>query len=865
MKTKIMLAILVGIAGIGSLGFAQTMDVQLSGVVTDYAGKPVREGFVMLEGSPRLCATTDGLGEFKISGQADTLPDRLLASWAGCETAEILITNAVMKGLVIRLKAEDRAFTKIEVGCAILASRAGANHKIHPLYEKLKDTTRKITEDEQVCVDAYQAFLKDKGEAFIKKILAGRELSADEAKYRYLLHAEISVRAGPGAFGADKEDDHETLAYARTVLRSGKKVIVKGCAGQPITTDDIEALRLYRAVQAVYAPATGQMHPTDIYYDNKGIPCIHYPDVGEKMIDFTFLDFDAMLKSPAYSDYSSLSLTEFLRLESLAEMFARFDSHDLDSDGVVIPAQPDALRSRYHHDYEKPVTTADILASGKPTLLSWICWEDRTFPAPNAWMTEYLRRAYGDKLQVVYLGAPSPLYGDMVIDEFRFFGPNPAAAPLKGLDTRLGEEDNTPERLARITKIACMENPVVSGRILMELPGEPYVAFAATGQKHDHITLLDAEGRTVSLGYYSFNSPTVTGGWWEESSFFGDYYHAFRRHPLLERLVRAFIANGGMYDKNLLDTELHPTYPTRQFAKHDVFVVRSIDAKKGILHAGWVKPLRRGTYGGIGQWPTEFKPEKEIDVRIKISPDTRIVMRMKDGKAWWPVHSEKMSPHDTPAGVVKQLVRLTDLKPGDRFWADIVIDEKQDVPRKHLSDRVTKEDRLRGFDLTDYLDKDLDAVRIQNFLDGRGRGGNAHYIMGSMMPLYGTIAKIDGTTVTVKIAKKDVVNMRGYQLWKQEEKNADPTVSEVDYARKSLPVIRRWAEGTDADRTYTFVVDRAVRITRNGQEDKTAADLKAGDYVYIAYHMWYETQHQGQCPIYPETIMASEPIQKMIP
>ena len=69
---------------------------------------------------------------------------------------------------------------------------------------------------------------------------------------------------------------------------------------------------------------------------------------------------------------------------------------------------------------------------------------------------------------------------------------------------------------------------------------------------------------------------------------------------------------------------------------------------------------------------------------------------------------------------------------------------------------------------------------------------------------------------------------------------------------------------TDQDRTYRFALDRAVRIARNGETEKSLKDLRVGDYVYVAYHMWYETQHKGDCLIYPETIMAREQIQSQI-
>ena len=57
------------------------------------------------------------------------------------------------------------------------------------------------------------------------------------------------------------------------------------------------------------------------------------------------------------------------------------------------------------------------------------------------------------------------------------------------------------------------------------------VVALSTLQLHSHEQRRQRAGRTVSMGERSFNGLTLTGGWWEKTSFFGDYYHAFRQHP----------------------------------------------------------------------------------------------------------------------------------------------------------------------------------------------------------------------------------------------------------------------------------------------------------------------------------------------
>lgn len=41
---------------------ARPVDVVITGTVRDYDGRAVQGAFVILESSPRLCTTTDGLG-----------------------------------------------------------------------------------------------------------------------------------------------------------------------------------------------------------------------------------------------------------------------------------------------------------------------------------------------------------------------------------------------------------------------------------------------------------------------------------------------------------------------------------------------------------------------------------------------------------------------------------------------------------------------------------------------------------------------------------------------------------------------------------------------------------------------------------
>ncbi len=52
-----------------------TLPILIQGVLLGYDGKPVNEGFLMLQGNPHLNALTGYDGRFRIEGNAWELPD----------------------------------------------------------------------------------------------------------------------------------------------------------------------------------------------------------------------------------------------------------------------------------------------------------------------------------------------------------------------------------------------------------------------------------------------------------------------------------------------------------------------------------------------------------------------------------------------------------------------------------------------------------------------------------------------------------------------------------------------------------------------------------------------------------------------
>jgi len=67
-------------------------------------------------------------------------------------------------------------------------------------------------------------------------------------------------------------------------------------------------------------------------------------------------------------------------------------------------------------------------------------------------------------------------------------------------------------------------------------------------------------------------------------------------------------------------------------------------------------------------------------------------------------------------------------------------------------------------------------------------------------------------------------------------------------------------EGPDEDRLYKFGIDDEVRIMRNGELELGFKELQVGDKVSVFYLPFYEEKHQGKTLIFPESILASEPL-----
>jgi len=792
---------------------------RVSGVVLGPEGTGVQDAFVFVREQPDLCAMTDARGRFVIAGRLASGVGKLtlLASWSGCKPTVVALDTLKADGLELRLEAEDPQWTKLEVGGAyrLTLRNAAARTGIGSRHEDL----RPPDEDMEACIAAYDAFRAEKGEVIMGKLLAGEALTEDESPYQYLLYAEIGRR---GILGMR---DPKAKAYADAFAAlEGQAVGLlreKGFVGKPFRADELVLLRRYAAAKG----ANGYYHvlPSEQVWRKHNLG-------GDAIQDFRIIPLEQVYKSSNYRRHASLSLTEFLRWEGLAPWLinmgywnrtgARFSSKTVDELARDKPV------SRYEY------TLLSEQYGEKPLIVLYVTLEDR---AVHDWKVffKHLFSAYGDRVRFLYIACPSPYWGDMNIDEFAYFGPNPAEAPLKGRACRYGELDFTPERLALSVRKGFMERTWMPDvPMFLEHPG-----YAARKQLvtafRSRMTLIDTDGVVAGyLGcYYDYQMRRA----------FQTYYMPFDKHdvPLasiapFEKDLRAVLANGGKYDAEKNQSWALATYPSRQlwgsFSQPPLTISR-IDRGKGIVKAKLmgVRPESRAYFG--------IQDGTEGEYTFRFDAGTRF--------------------EDWNGGSYK-LADVSALKVGGKMYPDFRVEDIE-APRVRANRGKPKYARghYKRFDLSKYKDKENQAVRIITCDDPNWRP--RFKTLDNMMLLSGTIVeKVDGR-MAVEMPRPQIADYPGLRFWEEDRAFAklDSKYATNDIATHSVPILRRWTEAATPTIRYTFATDDAVRIIRDGNQDTEPTKLQVGDRVTVAYGYWWEKTDGAEGIIYPELVLAS--------
>jgi|GEM_PF-1867126 len=843
----------------------------VTGTIFDWNGKPVKNAFVMLKENPYRFDLSAMNGSFSINIDGITNAKNLQVSAAGSCVANIPLTTPQTKKLTIKLKQQSPLLSQLEIGCNQATFR-----------EKWSCAdNRPLTKDQEICVKAYNKFINSKqAETIRNKILTNSTLTKKEEPYRYIVLADIAVKA---ALSKKNKTDLNAICKQFCVNlvphniwvvaghQEGKtkagNLLEKAYRGKPLTENDLKTLREMIIVGNFLGAGRKHLAPSflwKVYNQNHGI--------GTAMGDVRLLKLESALKHAKYSDYSDLNASTFLRPEALAHYLTIFNHWQEESDGSISPKDIKDFPKYQGYSQKDFITKSDLL--GKPTVVfNTSPLEDMTHPPAIAAFIEYLNRAYGDKINVIYIANVSTYHGDMWEDEFLYFGRNPDAKPLEGIDSPALQHETTLESLARVTKLQQMKNPSYSWDIYLDDAGKAS-RFSMGGSERRDMMLFDKNGKRVCWKV-AVGVPEETGANGQNVS---SYHTPFYGYYLLEKNLRILLENDGIYDENKMDYTM-PNIPHRAMIPGRVFREAKTKSKYpgknpaqpwhgfclNVLTVNLEKSeitVESGEFSGSIQ---KENLKDKIQMTFVVDKDTRIIIKEKE---------KNFNGRNDPKWIDNyKHGTLNDIVPGDLIRVDFLLDNppqitdksKLNLKKNFLNDGPTKPVEYREaftlFQPKDYASKKNKALRIWNTHTGFGETKVHQQIV-----FWGEITKINpkNKTIEVKMPRPNGEEIHGYRFWKEAGANADiseDTKPNRYRTAEKLAATRRYVEGTDADRIRTFTIDAGVRISRNGVPEKAFSDFKVGDKVSVFYLPFYESQYTNTIPIYPEVILSSESIE----
>ncbi len=798
----------------------EKISIQLSGVVLNPDGNPVKDAVVFLKEYPPMCAVTDGDGKYQISGLAPKSNYSLWTSWAGCKTTKIDLQKLVNDKLDIHLQAQDKYFTKLEVG--------GAYRVVEIRAKDFKYKQDPLSKEMQECIKIYDDFRATKGKIIIDKILKDKTLDEYEEQYKYLLIGELGAYGwygeGRGQYGyilGKRPEFAKEYNYYRDILEQTEKLLIeKGWTGGSLFSDDeFELLRSYIAIKGGTTPRR--------YYPNPKKDLAEYDKIGEKIPNFQLIPFDEIIKRSGFSVYPSLSATELFRVEGLGSLFMHLGYWNKDeNDKFYFKSRKEVAKENPKQTY--PFVNIKDYYDEKPVMVNNFNLEERAVVDwPILW--KHLHHVYGEQINFIHLDRYSPWVGDIRIDDRAYFGNSKNESPYNGLVSRYGEITWTVERQARKLMQCYMERPYLPANDIC-ISAWGYSALAHLN-KNKNISLIDRNGiiATSSPWYHLGVGSGGPGGIvWK----IGQTYNSpFNRWDVpvsyiatMEKDVRAVLKNDGYYDKDVNQSFVMADMPTRVlWGDEDAnppFKIISINKNKNEI--------------------TTILDYKEASGKyiFKFDEITRFVERSENEE-------------------IINIVNDSALKVGMAIFPDFEVDEKLDK-RPLGGDYNAIKDIYKPFDISKYKNKTLKAVRVLNYRPA----WTDRLMFEKIMVLSGTITKIDGREIIVDFPRPNEDNSPGLRFWNKYQDIADPELFEFEPAAvHTVPIMQRWANDENEIIKYSFYIDDAVRIVKNGEANMKWSSLETGDKVTVCYQIWYEKQYSGNVTIYPELLFASCPIE----
>ncbi len=787
--------------------------IVISGKVLNWENGPIQRAFVMVKEKPSCSAMVNAKGEFNIPVNEDLSSANIIISSPGCETIEKKIN--FNEKIEVALKRQDQLLSQIEVGASHVLLSDMALARMYNFKE--------YTETQQQCVNLYNEFRVTKGAEILKKILANEQLSVEESPYYYVAMAGYLAGAAiPNhpdtkkriAHLKGKLGDEKCKEFYKETKQEGEDILRKGFEGGKITEDEISKLRLLSIIYGLEF-RDNVVYPIQLN-EKERIPGKEGVAIGNKMPGMRFVKFEDVLKSSDYRDYPALDLCDFIRPEGLSKFL------------LAIKA----------YGSEKPIVNNNSigikdLLRGKPILIFNKSIIDNFGMETMAYM-EYCYQTYKDEADIYILSVRSKSlsnYGEMNVPSDAFYGANPNADPLNGLDSRKNISQFSSEDFARVAKNKYLKFPSQKVPLLLDCM-ENISSNAQIESGWGRAMLYDKEGKVVAdnadFGYNTIGSFRRESG------------HLWTRitglHRYLESALISLLENDGRLDKNFDHGKaymeyMHSTVPKQhnfQTAFNYLLEVENISLEKNEIEARW-----EGNQNDSENLFT-FKIDKST---VIFTPEGDKIIQG--------------SISNLAIGDRLQIDVLSEGFPnfkGDRYclWEEKFY-QKVDIGMKRWTALKTQATNT----IVSGLNPTLNAIRIY-----KGESQMPWHNMTEDYILFnGIIEKVKNNRITVVIDTDFSNEYSGYAMYKR-DKNKIIDIDEfsrfrIDQLEKSL--------GNGNPVKKQFEIDKGVRVIHDAYESDRSA-LKVGQRVLVTYRKHFDKQNDTI--IHPDFIIATTRIGK---
>ncbi len=781
----------------------------ITGKVLNWENEPIQRAFVMVKEKPSCSAMVNAKGEFSIPVDKDLSSANIIISSPGCETYESRVSPD--SAIEVSLHRQDQVLSKIEVGAAHVLLSDMALVRLYNF--------REYTKAQQQCVDLYNEFRVTKGAEILKKILAEEQLSDEEAPYYYVAMAGYLA----GAAIPDHPDAKKRIAHLKGKLgdekceefyketkQDGEDILRKGFEGGKITEDDISKLRILSIIYGLEF-RDNVVYPIQMNKKER-IGGKESVDVGNKMPGMRFVKFEDVLRSSDYSDYPDLDLCDFIRPEGLAKFLQAIDVY---GSGKISDVKENSIG-------------IDDLLNGKPVLIFDIAILDN-FGMELMPYIDYCYQTYKDKADIYVLCVRNPSlsnYGEMNVPSDAFYGANPNADPLMGLDSRKNISQFSSEDFARVAKNKYLRFPSLKTPMLLDdMENASANTHVESGWRR--AMLFDKEGNIVADNADFANG--ILGSFRNESSYLWTQLTAEYRY--LESALISLLENDGQLDKNIdhgksyLDY-MHSTVP-KQYAFQTpfeyLFEVIDISDEESEIQARW--------NGNTNDSENLFT--------FKIDKST-VIFASEGEKVG------RGSIADLAIGDQLQIDVLSEEFPNFKGSRECLLDEKYYIKVDIGMERWTALHTQTANDVASGLNKSLKAIRIY-----KGASQVPWFDMINEYILFnGKIEELENNRITVVMDTDFSNKYSGYAMYKRDQSRLididELTRFRIDQLEKSL--------GNGNPEKKQFEIDQGVRIIHDAYESDRNA-LKVGQQVLVCYRMHFESQKEAV--IHPDFIIGS--------